>query len=126
MGSTPRRPVVLVLDKSSAHRSASLLPNLLNAHMIFLPKNTTSELRPLGPRVIASMTKRYKEQKLNRAVDLLEAGTREIRKSVMCELQKKLVTTYVEDLIQTSSIIVGRKQLFVAMLMASQLNNYAL
>ena len=126
MGSTPRRPVVLVLDKSSAQISASFLPNLLNVHMIFLPKNTTSELQLLDPRVIASMTKIYKEQKLNRAVDLSEAGTREIRTSVMCELQKKLVTTYVEDLIQISSIIVGRKQLFVAMLMASQLNNYAL
>ena len=105
IGSTPERRVALVLDNCSAHGSAEFAPNLQNVQIIFLSKNTTSVLQPLDAGVIASLKKGHKKWKVRRAVDLLEAGTRE--NFYGCDVRTAMEVVYDLWSRQDSSIILN-------------------
>ena len=74
IGRIPGRRAILILDNCSAHGTVEYLPDLLNVHVLFLPKNTTALLQPLDSGVIASLKKRFKKQQTQRAIDLIELG----------------------------------------------------
>ncbi len=69
---TPNRKVALLLDNASAHGQIEDLHALLNVEVIFLTKNTTAFLQILDAGVIASLKKRYRKKKYERALCLIE------------------------------------------------------
>ena len=55
------RRVVLLTDNASGHGEIDILPILSNMVVLFLPRNTTSHLQPLGSGLIATVKTRYKK-----------------------------------------------------------------
>ena len=69
--------IALLVDNAKVHGNVDTLPTLPHIDVIYLPANTTSRVQPLDSGVIASLKKRYRNQQLSRAIDLLENGSHE-------------------------------------------------
>ena len=70
----PGRRVVLLIDNASGHGQIDVLPILSNVVVLFLPRNTTSQLQPLDSGLIATVKTRYKKFLVKQAVDRMESG----------------------------------------------------
>ena len=71
---TPRRRALLLIDNSIWHGHEAILSDLLHVCLVFLPKNTTSKLKPLDAGIIAAIKKEHRRRRIHRAVELIDSG----------------------------------------------------
>ena len=67
------RKVFLFLDNSPSHPE-TLWGNLKNIKLVFLPKNTTSQLQPCGAGIIGSFKVMYRKQLLKHVISKIDDG----------------------------------------------------
>jgi hypothetical protein len=71
------RKLLLFVDNASSHNNVE---HLSNVQVLYLPPNTTGYLQPMDAGVIACFKRRYRRKQLDHAIDLDEAGVRDIFK----------------------------------------------
>lgn len=76
----PHRKVLRLIDNCSSHGCPDSLPVLENLEILFLPPNTTSKLKPMDAGIIVSLKARYLKSQYERALDLIDAGEKNIYK----------------------------------------------
>ena len=65
----PGRRVVLLIDSASGHGEIENFPILSNVIVLFLPRNTKSQLQPLDSGLLATAKTRYKNFLFKQDVD---------------------------------------------------------
>lgn len=60
----------------------------------YLPRNATSLIQPMNPRVIACLKKHYKCRQIERAIDLLETALQKFCTILICLILFKLSTKF--------------------------------
>lgn len=75
VGLTPDKRILLFIDNASVHSRLEILPSFAIIHVEFLPKRTTSILRPLDLGVIDSLKNVTKERWQNVLLILLKTVT---------------------------------------------------
>ena len=62
IGRTPGCRVALLIDNACCHGRIENLPSLRNVAVLFLPKRTTSRVKPLDAGIIACIKRRYRRR----------------------------------------------------------------